>query len=203
MKLLYSFGTLLLVLPVTALAVQTETYGWEESFTVLAVFGNGNPDLEYTSPVYAGSQSLEFYESPLYSTPQAIICWIQNLDEGDTVVASFYVYDTTPAASPSGRIWGHYNANYADPGNYDGSAGGNGTYSSGIGWEQLSWEWTIGPDSVDAGLMIEGRIYSSSEFDTLWFDEMEVIAPDGATIVWPNVPVALERSTWADIKASF
>ncbi|MCK5115949.1 MAG: hypothetical protein KAR44_05075 [Candidatus Aegiribacteria sp.] len=203
MKFLVSFGTLLLVLPVTALAFQTETYGWEESFTVLSVYGNGNPDLEYTTPVYSGTQSLEFYESPLGGTPQAIICWIQNLDEGDTVAASFYVFDDTPSASPSGRIWGHYNANYSDPTHYDGSAGGNSTYSSGIGWEQLSWEWTIDADSTHGGLMIEGRIYSSSEFDTIWFDQMEVIVPDGATIVWPNVTVALQRSTWADIKASF
>ncbi len=203
MKFILSFGALLLALPAIALAFQTETYGWEESFTVLAVYGNGNPELEYTDPVYAGSQSLEFYESPLGSTPQAIVCWIQNLDEGDTVAASFYVYDDTPGSNPSGRIWAHYNANYADPTNYDGSAGGNSTYSSGIGWEQLSWEWTIGADSVHAGLMIEGRIYALAEFDTLWFDEMEVTAPDGATIVWPNVPVALQRSTWADIKASF
>ena len=203
MKFVLSLGTLLLVLPAFALAFQTETYGWEESSTVLAVYGNGNPDLEYTTPVYAGSQSLEFYESPLGGTPQAIICWIQNLDEGDTVAASFYVYDDTPGSSPSGRIWGHYNVDYSDPSNYDGSAGGNSTYSSGIGWEQLSFEWTIDADSLHAGLMIEGRIYSSSEFDTLWFDQMEVTAPDGATIVWPNVPVALQRSTWADIKASF
>ena len=194
--------SLLLVLPVAALAIQTETYGWEESFTVLAVYGGGNPDLEYSSPVYAGSQSLEFYESPYSGTPQAIVCWIQNLDEGDTVAASFYVYDTT-SSSPSGRIWAHYNINYADPGGYNGSAGGNSTYSSGIGWEQLSYEWTIDADSTHAGLMIEGRIYSSAEFDTIWFDQMEVSAPDGATIVWPNVPVALVRQTWADIKASF
>ena len=203
MKFVLSFGALLLALPAIALAFQTETYGWEESSTVLAVYGNGNPDLEYTSPVYTGSQSLEFYESPLGSTPQAIICWIQNLDEGDTVVASFYVYDDTPGVNPSGRIWAHYNADYTDPSNYDGSAGGNSTYSSGIGWEQLSWEWTIGADSVHAGLMIEGRIYALAEFDTLWFDEMEVIAPDGATIVWPDIPVALHRSTWADIKSAF
>jgi hypothetical protein len=202
MKFFLSLGALLLVLPVTALALQTETYGWEGSYTVLGVYDNGNPDLEYTAPVYAGSQSLEFYESPVGGTPQAYLAWIQNLNEGDTVAASFYVYDDT-SASPSGRIWGHYNANYANPSEYDGSAGGNGTYSSGIGWEQLSWEWTIDADSVHSGLMIEGRIYASAEFDTIWFDEMEVIAPDGATIVWPNIPVALERSTWADIKASF
>ncbi|MFO8183949.1 MAG: hypothetical protein R6U39_07215 [Candidatus Aegiribacteria sp.] len=187
----------------TAMAQQTETYGWEESHTVLGVYGNGNPELEYTDPVYSGSQSLKFYESPLGGTPQAYLCWVQNLDEGDTVVASFYVYDDTPSGYPSGRIWAHYNANYADPNNYDGSAGGNDTFSSGIGWEQLTWEWTIDADSTHSGLMIEGRIYASTEFDTIWFDEMEVIAPDGATIVWPNIPVGLQRQTWAEIKSTF
>ncbi len=201
MKFLLSFAALLLLFPISALAFQTETYGWEESYTVLGVYGNGNPDLEYTDPVYSGSQSLEFYESPLGSTPQAIVCWIQNLDEGDTVMASFWVYDTTPAAYPSGRIWGHFNANYADPGHYDGSAGGNGDYSAGTGWSFLEWEWTVAEGHT--GLMIEGRIYSSAEFDTIWFDDITITAPDGATIIFPNIPVALVRSTWADIKASF
>jgi hypothetical protein len=203
MRYLISFASLLLVLPMAALAIQTDTYGWEGSFTVLGVYGGGNPDLEYTSPVHSGSQSLEFYEYPLSGTPQAYVCWIQNLDEGDTVAATFWVYDDTPAGYPSGRIWGHYNANYADPLNYDGSASGSGTYSSGIGWEQLSYEWTIDADSVHAGLMIEARIYSNAEYDTIWIDDMEVTTSDGATIVWPNIPVALQRQTWADIKSSF
>ena len=202
MKYLLSFSALLLLIPASVLAFQTETYGWEDVYTVLGVYGNGVPNLAIT-PVHSGSQSLEFVETPLSGTPQAYVCWIQNLDEGDTVAASFWVYDDTPAGYPSGRIWGHYNANYADPYNYNGSAGGNGDYTQGIGWEQLSFEWTIDADSIHSGLMIEGRIYSSLEFDTIWFDDMEVTVPDGATIVWPNIPVALVRQTWADIKAAF
>jgi hypothetical protein len=51
--------------------------------------------------------------------------------------------------------------------------------------------------------MIEARIYSGNEFDTIWVDEMTVEAPDGATIIWPNIPVALQRQTWGQIKATF
>ena len=201
MKFLLSFAALLLLFPISALAFQTETYGWEESYTVLGVDGNGVPDLEYTSPVHTGSQSLEFYETPLGGTPQAYVGWIQDLSDGDTVIASFWVYDTTPAGNPSGRIWGHWNDDPVDPYAYNGSASGNGDYSAGTGWSFLEWEWTV----VDGhtGLMIEARIYSIAEFDTIWYDDITITAPDGATILFPNIPVALVRSTWADIKASF
>jgi len=201
MKFVLSFGTLLLVLPAFALAVQTETYGWEESFTVLGVYGNGVPDLEYTSPVHGGSQSLEFVETPLGGTPQAYVGWIQDLSDGDTVIASFWVYDDTPGGNPSGRIWAHWNDDPVDPMAYNGSASGNGEYSAGTGWSFLEWEWTV----VDGhtGLMIEARIYSVAEFDTIWFDDLTISAPDGATILFPDIPVALQRSTWADIKSAF
>lgn len=201
MKFLLSFGTLLLILPTTALAFQTETYGWEEVSTVLGVYGNGVPDLEYVTPVHGGSQSLEFVETPLGGTPQAFVGWIQDLSDGDTVVASFWVYDDTPSDSPSGRIWAHWNDDPVDPNAYDGSASGNSTYSDGTGWSFLEWEWTV----VDGhtGLMIEGRIYSDTEFDTIWIDDLTITAPDGATILFPDIPVALVRQTWADIKAAF
>lgn len=203
MKFFLSFGTLLLVLPMTVMAVQTETYGWEGSDTVLGVYGNGVPDLEYVAPVHGGSQSLEFVETPLGGTPQAYVGWIQNLSDGDIVTASFWVYDDTPEVFPSSRIWAHYNANYANPTAYDGSASGNYDYSQGNGWELITWEWTIDDDSTHSGLMIEARIYSAAEFDTIWIDDLTITAPDGATILFPNIPVALVRQTWADIKASF
>jgi hypothetical protein len=187
----------------SALAFQTETYGWEGVNTVLGVYGNGVPDLEYSDPVYTGSQSLEFYETPLGGTPQAYLCWVQDLDEGDTVAASFWVYDTTPGGNPSGRIWGHWTDDPTDPTSYSGSAGGNNDYSAGTGWSQLSYEWTVDADTTHTGLMIEGRIYSGAEFDTIWFDQMEVTAPDGATIVWPNIQVPLQRQSWAEIKSAF
>lgn len=46
-------------------------------------------------------------------------------------------------------------------------------------------------------------IYSSAEFDTIWIDDLTITAPDGATILFPNDPVALERETWGAIKAAF
>lgn len=191
----------LLGLAQAAYALQTETYGWEEDFTVLGISGNGVATLEYSTPVYSGSQSLEFYETPVGGTPQAYVCWVQGLSDGDTVAASFYVYDDTPGASPSGRIWAHWNDDPVDPNVNSGSAGGNNDYSAGTGWSILEWEWTVVDGHV--GLMIEARIYSSNEFDTIWIDEMTVTAPDGATIVWPNIPVALERQTWGSIKTVF
>jgi len=194
---------LLLVIPVAALATQTETYGWEGSNTVVGVYGNGHPDLEYSSPVYMGTQSLEFWESPYSGTPQAFVCWVKYLNEGDTVAASFWVYDTTPGTNPSGRIWGHWTDDPTDPTSYSGSASGNNTYSAGTGWSQLSWEWTVDADTTHTGLMVEARLYSGAEFDTIWIDELVVEAPDGAEIVMPNIPVALQRSTWADIKSAF
>jgi len=201
MKFLLYLCTLLLVLPLTAHAIQTESFGWEETYTVLGIFGNGVASIEATSPVYSGSQSLKFVETPLGGTPQAFVGWIQNLSDGDTVAASIWVYDTTPSASPSGRIWAHWNDDPVDPTGYNGSAGGNSTYSDGTGWSFLEYEWTVADGHT--GLMIEGRIYSSAEFDTIWIDELTITAPDGATILFPNDPVALERETWAAIKASF
>ncbi len=201
MRSLLFFGALLFILPLTALALQTETFGWEGSDAVLGIYGNGVATIETVSPVYTGSQSLKFEETPLGGTPQAFVGWIQDLNDGDTVAASFWVYDDTPSASPSGRIWGHWNDDPTDPTVYDGSASGNTTYSDGTGWSFLEWEWTI----VDGhtGLIIEGRIYSSTEYDTLWFDDLTVIAPDGATILFPGDITSLERNTWGAIKTSF
>jgi hypothetical protein len=194
-------GIMLLVVPMTALAIQTEMYGWEDVYTVLGVFGNGVPDLEYTDPVHSGSQSLEFVETPLGGTPQAYVGWIKNLSDGDTVAASFWVYDTTPGDNPSGRIWAHWNDDPNDPNGYSGSASGSGTYSAGTGWSLLDYEWTV----VDGhtGLMIEARIYSGAEFDAIWVDDITITAPDAATIHFPDIPVALDRQTWAEIKAAF
>ena len=48
------------------------------------------------------------------------------LKNGDTVSAGFARYDETPGASPSCRIWGHWNDELpGNPEGYSGSAGGN------------------------------------------------------------------------------
>ena len=201
MKFFLTFGALLLVLPMAAMAIQVETFDWEDIYTVLGTYGNGVATIESVTPVHGGSQSLKFVETPLSGTPQAFVGWVQDLSDGDTVIASFWVYDDTPATYPSGRIWAHWNDDPVDPSVYNGSASGNDEFSAGTGWSFLEWEWTV----VDGhtGLMIEGRIYSGAEFDTIWFDDLTITAPDGATINFPNIPVALVRQTWADIKASF
>ncbi|MCD4708703.1 MAG: hypothetical protein K8S62_13295 [Candidatus Sabulitectum sp.] len=202
MKSLLFFSILLLSFPLTALAFQTETYGWEATDTVLGIYGNGIASIEDTSPVYNGAQSLKFEESPLGGTPQAYVSWIQNLNDGDTVAASFWVYDDTPGSTyPSGRIWGHWNDDPSDPTVYDGTASGNEDFSPGAGWSLLEWEWTVADGHT--GLMVEGRIYSSTEYDTIWFDDLTIIAPDGATILFPDYVVSLERNSWGAIKASF
>ena len=143
MRTVFFLAALLLALPLVAQAFQTETYGWEETATVLGIYGNGIATIEDTSPVYNGTQSLKFEESPLGGTPQAFVGWIQDLNDGDTVAASFWVYDDTPGTNPSGRIWGHWNDDPSDPTVYDGSAGGNADYSAGTGWSFLEWEWTV------------------------------------------------------------
>ena len=201
MRTLFFFASLLLALPLAAQAFQTGTFDWEGPDTVLDVYGNGTATIEDVGPVYNGTQSLRFEESPLGGTPQAYVGWIQNLTDGDTVTASFWVYDDTPSASPSGRIWAHWNDDPSDPSVRDGSAGGNGEYSAGTGWSFLEWEWTVADGHT--GLMIEGRIYSSTEFDTVWFDDLTIIAPDGATILFPDYVVSLERQSWGAIKSSF
>lgn len=201
MKSLLFIAGLLFVLPLAAQAFQTETYGWEETATVLGISGNGIATIEDTSPVYNGTQSLKFEESPLGGTPQAYVGWIQDLNDGDTVAASFWVYDDTPSASPSGRIWGHWNDDPSNPTVNDGSASGNTDYSDGSGWSLLEWEWTVADGHT--GLMIEGRIYAAAEYDAVWFDDLSITAPDAATILFPDYVVSLERNSWGAIKASF
>jgi len=205
MKSFYVLALLLLTLPLTALAQQTVTYNWDSSpNTVLYVYGNGNATIE-TDTVHSGTQSLRFEEDPIGGTPQACVAWVRNLVDGDEVTASFWVYDNTPSASPSGRIWGHWNDS-ADPDSvlrYDGSAGGNSTFSDGTGWEQLEWTWTA--DSIHTGVIIEARIYASASADAnvIWLDDLSITAPGTATFIFPNTGTSLNRNTWGAIKSSF
>jgi hypothetical protein len=116
-----------------------------------------------TDPVFDGTQSLKI-ERDDTSTPQAYVAWVEGLNDGDTVTASFYVYDTTPGTGPSGRIWGHYTSNpdlaTADVDSYAGSASGNTTYSDGSGWSWLVYTWTFDAGTDRTGMVIEARPYS-------------------------------------------
>ncbi len=187
----------------TASASQVVTYNWDgTSDTVLYVYGNGNASIA-TDTVHTAPQSLRFEEDPIGGTPQACIAWIRDLSDGDEVTASFWVYDTTPQGdNPKGRIWGHWNDN-TNPDSvttYNGSASGNTTYST-EGWSQLENTWTV--SGGHTGLVIEARIYSSTGANILWFDDLSITAPDGASFVLPNTQTPLQRNSWGAIKTSF
>ena len=203
MKFLLVTASLLLALPLTAIASQTITYDWDgTSDTVLYVYGNGIATLA-SDTVHSAPQSLRFEEDPIGGTPQACVAWIRDLADGDEVTASFWVYDTTPQGeNPKGRIWGHWNDD-TNPDNvttYNGSASGNATYSS-EGWSQLENTWTV--SGGHTGLVIEGRIYSSAGANVLWFDDLTITAPDGASFILPDTETSLKRNTWGAIKTSF
>ncbi len=179
-------------------AVVISSFGWEDgTSTVLGFYGNAlfaNTDEQ----VYAGTRSLKMWEDPLLSTPQGYIWWVTGLSEGDQITASFYVYDVTPAGYPSGRIWGHYTPIDGDVNSYGGSAGGNTTYSSGIGWEQLSYTWTYPATTENDGFVVEARIYSGSNpgENVLYFDNAYIeVDNDGAVI--HTLPVELSAFTAA------
>ncbi len=186
-----------------ALAQQTLSFGWEDGIsTVFGTDGNVGGTANVTDVVHTGGNALYGYEDPEGSTPQMWIAWISGLLDGDEVTASFWTYDTV-AGYPSARIWAHYTDNGHL--NHTGSAGGNGTYSAGTGWEQLSWTWTFdGTDPDHLGLMIEFRMYSAAAGDGYWCDDVSVTAPDHATIWFPNQnPVAQETATWGGVKSLF
>ncbi len=177
-------------------------YGWEGPGAVLGMktWSNDNLAVSLSSDwVYNGAQSLMMEETPLEGTPQAYVAFIENLEEGDIITASFYVFDTIPGGSSngfvSGRIWAHY-ANSGDIDSYEGSAGGNYTYSQGIGWEQISHEWIFEaetPVSRDA-LVIEARIYSAEGSSTLWLDELSVeVQSDN-----PDIVITTPRDVFPD-----
>ena len=138
---------------------ETTTYSWEDGTgTILGSYGNLSDaaNVGTTSGVspYDGSRMLTVSESPISGTPHAYIAFIENLSPGDQVTASFYGWDNAPSA-PSLRIWGGYAAN-GDITVYQGSAGGNGTYTDGSGWSQVDHSWTI--DEEQEALVIQARL---------------------------------------------
>jgi hypothetical protein len=177
-------------------------YSWEDGGTVLGSFGSNIINIANVSsgvmdgtgtPVspLSGSGMLTATEHPHSGTPQLFLAFITGLTDGDVIDADFFGFDETPGASPSLRIWGHY-ALSGDINSYEGSAGGNYTYTAGTGWDQVSHSWTFDSDfGTRDALVIEARLYSTPATDetasTAYFiDDLTVMAPDHATITIPE-----------------
>jgi len=191
---------LALTLPAFAL---TETADWEGSYTVLGLYGSGEPPILATlgwPPDPMHGQSLRLEDNSPSGTPQAYIAWVKGLSDGDTIHACFQRYDMTPGGSPSCRIWGHWNDDPGDLNGYNGSADGESDYGPGEGWDETCFEWVVADGHT--GLVIEVRTYSNPG-DVVWIDELEVTAPDHAEIITPENEVLIDSATWSAIKALY
>ena len=188
------------------------TYGWEDGGTILGFYGNvsgvlnvsvgSDPGTNDQTPSYdpaltvsphGGSYMLELREDPHSSTPQAYVAYVEGLSLGDTVTVSFWGWDSTDSASPSLRIWGHWASN-GDVNSYVTSAGGNNDYTVGVTdgqWSQVAYSWLN--DASYEALVIEVRLYSTpstgANSTPYWIDDLEIMAPDHATVTLP-VPEA-------------
>lgn len=196
-----------LATPADANPLPVPQYGWEDGGTVLGLYGSGDPPIIATNvgapdPVFMEMHSLRLVDNEPSGTPQAYVAFIWNLVDGDVVTAGFWRYDVTPGAAPSCRIWAHWNDELPDnPDGYSGTAGGNNDYGPGTGWDYVSWDWTV--TGGHTGLVIEVRTYTNPG-DTVWIDDVEVLAPEHAWIKFPGPgPVANESSTWGGVKALF
>jgi len=181
--------------------------GWEDGETVLGLFGTGDPPILATNvgapdPVLSGDYSLRLEDNSPTGTPQAFVAYVWGLTDGQVITAGFWRYDDTPDGSPSCRIWAHWNDELPDnPDANSGSAGGNGEYGDGLGWDETTWEWTVADGHT--GLVIEVRTYSGPG-DTVWIDEMFIIPPDDCWVMTPCFTVvANATASFGHIKALY
>ena len=139
-----------------------DVWDWNDGVsTILGSYGNLSYALNVLDPLGGGSNVLEINEDPLSGTPQAFVAWITGLTDGDEITGSFWGLGDGVANAKT-RIWGHYTTAGGDIDAYDGSAGGNSTYS-GADWTFLEKTWTFNGDGGNhGGLVIEARIYGYS-----------------------------------------
>lgn len=175
-----------------AFAAQSASYSWEDGGTIFGYYNSGSGEItatNSTAQAYSGGSSLELVEDPTGGTPQIWVGFITGLTDGDTVSANFWVYDD---GGSKVRIWGGYNGN-GDIDQYEGSAGGNNSYSSDGGWSQLSHEWTFDSDGGERdSLMIQVRMYSDSSSTPIYIDDLGITtSSDTAVINFAPAPGAL------------
>lgn len=178
------------VLLATQVQATTANYGWEDGATILGSFSASH--IEHTNnadQARSGTFALQVNDvDPVDNgTPQSYVGWVHGLSDGDTVTASFWVYDNS-GDRPAGRIWGNYTNDITDVTSFAGSAGGNSAYTDGSGWQQVTHSWTFDSDGGSRnGLVVQFRLYDSADFTTgsVWLDDMEITSSAG-TIVLPN-----------------
>lgn len=199
----------ILAFALPAAAQNSAGCGWEDGVsTILGFYGNVANPANVTNVVHSGSHALYVEEAPEGGTPQVYLAYIEGLTDGDTVTASFWGYDDTPAASPSWRIWGHY-ALSGDVNSYAGSAGGSDTYTDGTGWSQVSWTWTFDSSGgTRDALVVEGRLYSitGTPVTPYYADDLEVSTSSSSatiTLACGEDPVSVDGSTWGGVKALY
>ncbi|MFO7654892.1 MAG: hypothetical protein R6X25_13905 [Candidatus Krumholzibacteriia bacterium] len=203
MRRLLMLALALCLLAVPAAARTVFDYGWEDGGTILGQYGNieAYNVCFTTDPVHAGCYSLKLVDQDA-GTPQAYVAAVWNLVDGDVVTAGFWRYDTTPAAYPSARIWGHWNDSLpGDINGYNGSASGNYDYGPGEGWDYVEFSWTV--SSGHTGLIVEARTYGDPGAE-VWIDDLHIDIPDHAYVQVPGeCPVSAEEQTWGGVKAMF
>ncbi len=158
-------------------------YGWEDGEGTIVGFFNDVSNPINTGPIdginpHSGDRMLRVTQADGESdTPQVYVAYIEHLQDGDVIRASFHGYDDTPGENPRMRIWSHY-AVSGDPQSFAGSpplAQQNQQYTSGIGWEQLSHEWTFNSNNGQRdAFVIEVRLYTNEDDTHFYIDDVEV-----------------------------
>lgn len=141
-------------------------YDWDDGVgTILGSFGNitnpTNVGPEAGITPFSGDRMLRVTNENHVGTPQVYMAYIEHLEDGDVITASFRAWDDTPGENPRIRIWAHY-AQSGDVNSFAGSAGGNFTYSAGTGWDLLEHTWEFDSDGgTRDALVIEARLFST------------------------------------------
>ncbi len=205
-RLLSSVATLILLLIAASAWAHTVTESWEGSHTVLGMYGSGTPPV-IAEAVVGGpggpidaAQVLQLMDNSQTGATMVYVAWIVGLQNGDSVDACIWRYDTTPGTSPSCRLRAHWNDDPWDTWGYDGTAGGNDDHGAGEGWDEVCWTWTVENDH--SGLVIEVRTYRYPG-DTIWVDYLSVTAPDHATIRLPEHEAPVESTSWSAVKGLY
>jgi len=184
MKTLVVTGLLTSLISGVASADISGWWDWDDGVsTILGSYGNLGYAANVLDPLGGGSNVLELYEDPISGTPQAYVAWITGLTDGDIIHGSFMGLGHNDLGMSSTRIWAHYTTAGGDINDYDGSAGGNSTYS-GADWTLLDNTWTFNGDGGNhGGLVIEARIYTTSgDNGSTYIDDIyvNVIDTDGS-----------------------